>query len=165
MGAQGVQKIMGYSKSNLVTEVTAAEAKARQIAGRRYISENACSCRSGQVPLLRKGPARAIPRARCACRLLKGSERKIAPVTVSSPSVIEIKLDRLIDDMRLLRSQMIAFDKQLKGIEASLKPSEQQPESKSRPWFAAAASATARTVLILFAVGAATGAALLYLGT
>jgi len=89
-------------------------------------------------------------------------------MTVSSPNVIEIKLDRLIDDMRLLRSQMIAFDRQLKGIEASLKPSEpseQQPESKSRPWFAAAASATARTVLILFAVGAATGAALLYLGT
>ena len=27
-----IQKIMGYSKSNLVTEVTAAEAKARQIA-------------------------------------------------------------------------------------------------------------------------------------
>jgi hypothetical protein len=78
------------------------------------------------------------------------------------------KLDRLIDDTRLLRSQMIAFDKQLKGIEAYLKPSEpseQQPESKSRPWFAAAASATARTVLILFAVGAATGAVLLYLGT
>ena len=72
------------------------------------------------------------------------------------------KLDRLIDDTRLLRSQMIAFDKQLKGIEAYLKPSEpseQQPESKSRPWFAAAASATARTVLILFAVGAATAAA------
>ena len=89
-------------------------------------------------------------------------------MTVSSPNVIEIKLDRLIDDMRLLRSQMIAFDKRLKGIEASLKPSEpseQQPESKSRPWFAAAASATARTVLILFAVGAATGAVLHYLGT
>ena len=87
-------------------------------------------------------------------------------MTVSSPNVIEIKLDRLIDDMRLLRSQMIAFDRQLKGIEASLKPSEwseQQPESKSRPWFAAAASATARTVL--FAAGAATGVALLYLGT
>jgi hypothetical protein len=87
---------------------------------------------------------------------------------VSSPNVTEIKLDRLIDDMRLLRSQMIAFDRQLKGIEASLKPSEpseQQPESKSRPWFVAAASATARTVLILFAVGAATSAALLYLGT
>jgi hypothetical protein len=84
----------------------------------------------------------------------------------SSPNVIEIKLDRLIDDMRLVRSQMIAFDSHLKRIEASLKlsePSEQQ--SKSRPWFAAAASATARTVLILFAVGAATGAALLYLGT
>ena len=52
-------------------------------------------------------------------------------MTVSSPNVIEIKLDRLIDDMRLLRSQMIAFDKRLKGIEAYLKPSEQQPESKS----------------------------------
>jgi hypothetical protein len=84
-------------------------------------------------------------------------------MTVSSPNVIEIKLDRLIDDMRFLRSQMIAFDRQLKGIEASLKPSEPS-ERKSRPWFAAAASATARTVLILFAVGAATGAALLYLG-
>jgi len=45
-------------------------------------------------------------------------------MTVSSPNVIEIKLDRLIDDMRLLRSQMIAFDKRLKGIEAYLKPSE-----------------------------------------
>src|SRR5215469_16069955 len=100
-----------------------------------------------------------------SCRLHKGSERKIAPMTVSSPNVIEIKLDRLIDDMRLLRSQMIAFDMHLKGIEASLEPSEQQPESKSTPWFAAAASATARTVLILFAVGAATSAALLYLGT
>jgi hypothetical protein len=88
-------------------------------------------------------------------------------MTVSSPNVIEIKLDRLIDDMRLLRSQMIAFERNLKGIEACLKPSEpreQQPESKSRPWFAAAASATARTVSILFAVGIATGAVLLYLG-
>jgi hypothetical protein len=88
-------------------------------------------------------------------------------MTVSSPNVIEIKLDRLIDDMRLLRSQMIAFDRHLKGIEAYLKPSERskkQPDSKSRPWFVAAASATARTVLV--AVGAATGAAvLLYLGT
>ena len=89
-------------------------------------------------------------------------------MTVSSPNVIEIKLDRVIDDMRLLRSQMIAFERNLKGIEACLKPSEpreQQPESKSRPWFAAAASATARTVSILFAVGVATSAVLLYLGT
>ena len=89
-------------------------------------------------------------------------------MTVSSPNVIEIKLDRVIDDMRLLRSQMIAFERNLKGIEACLKPSEpseQQPESKSRRWFAAAASATARTVLILFAVTAATGAVLHYLGT
>ena len=89
-------------------------------------------------------------------------------MTESRPNVIEIKLDRLIDDMRVLRSQIIAFDRRLNGIEAYLKPSEpseQQPESKSRPWFAAAASATARTVLILFAVGAATGAVLLHLGT
>jgi hypothetical protein len=86
-------------------------------------------------------------------------------MTVSSPNVIEIKLDRLIDDMRFLRSQMIAFDNRLKGIEAYLKPSEPQPESKSRPWFAGAACVAARTVLILLAVGAATGAALLYLGT
>jgi hypothetical protein len=32
---------------------------------------------------------------------------------VSSPNVIEIKVDRLIDDMRFLRSQMIAFDRRL----------------------------------------------------
>ena len=90
------------------------------------------------------------------------------PMTASSPNVIEIKLDRLIDDMRLLRSQMIAFDRHLKGIEACLKPSEpseQQPESQSRPWFAAAVRAGARTVLTLVAVGATTGAVLHYLGT
>jgi hypothetical protein len=72
-------------------------------------------------------------------------------MTESSPNVIEIKLDRLIDDMRFLRSQIIAFDRRLNGIEAYLKPSEpseQQPESKSRPWFAAAASATARTLCL-----------------
>ena len=72
--------------------------------------------------------------------------------------MIEIKLDRLIDDMRFLRSQIIAFDRRLKGVEAYLKPSEpseQQPESKSTPWSAAVASATAGTAL--FAVGAAVG--------
>jgi hypothetical protein len=88
-------------------------------------------------------------------------------MTVSSPNVIEIKLDRLIDDMRLLRSQMIAFDMHLKGIEAYLQAgerSERRRESKSRPLFAAAASATARIALVV--VGAAIGAAvLLYLGT
>src|SRR2546429_4980724 len=92
---------------------------------------------------------------------------KVAPMTVTSPNVSEIKLDRLIDDMRLLRSQMIAFDMHLKGIEAYLKAgerSERRRESKSRRWFAAAASATTRTTLV--AVGAATGAAvLLYLAT
>ena len=93
-------------------------------------------------------------------------------MTASSPNVTEVKLDRLIDDMRWLRSQMIAFDRHLKGIEADLKameplkaiePSEQK--SKLTPWFAAAASGTARTVL--FAAGAAVGAALtkFYLGT
>ena len=80
---------------------------------------------------------------------------------------VELKLDRLIDEMRFLKSRTFAFDTRLRGIEAYLKPnepSEQQPESKPTPWFAAVASATARTAL--FAVGAAIGAALtkLYLG-
>jgi hypothetical protein len=82
-------------------------------------------------------------------------------------NMIELKLDRLIDEMRCLRSRTIAFDTRMRGIEAYLKASElseQQPESKITPWLAAAASATARTAL--FAVGAAIGAALtkLYLG-
>jgi hypothetical protein len=82
--------------------------------------------------------------------------------------MIELTLDRLIDEMRFLKSHTIAFDKRLRGIEAYLKtgePSERQPESKFTPWLAAAASATARTAL--FAIGAAIGAALtkVYLGT
>jgi hypothetical protein len=98
----------------------------------------------------------------------QGRERKVAPMTVSIPNVIEIKLDRLIEEMRFLKSRTIALDTRLRGIEAYLKPSEpseQQPDSKFTPWFAAAASATARTAL--FAIGAAVGAALtkLYLGT
>jgi hypothetical protein len=75
--------------------------------------------------------------------------------------LIELKLDRLIDEMRFLKSHTIAFDTRMRGIEAYLKaiePSEQQPESKPTPWLAAAASATARRVL--FTVGAAVGAAL-----
>jgi hypothetical protein len=35
-------------------------------------------------------------------------------MTVSSPDVIEIEVDRLIEEMRVLRSQMIAFDRHLK---------------------------------------------------
>jgi hypothetical protein len=82
--------------------------------------------------------------------------------------MIELKLDRLIDEMRFLKSHTIAFDTRMRGIEAYLKSSElseQQPESKSTPLLAAAASATARAAL--FGVGAAVGAALtkLYLGT
>jgi len=94
-------------------------------------------------------------------------------MTVNIPSsvieikldMMELKLDRLIDEMRFLKSHTIAFGTRMRGIEAYLKPSEQQPESKFTPWFAAAASATARTAL--FTVGAAVGAALtkLYLGT
>jgi hypothetical protein len=87
-------------------------------------------------------------------------------MTVNMPSstieiklnVVTLKLDRLIDEMRFLKSHTIAFDTRLRGIEAYLKPSERQPESKSTPLLAAAASATARTAL--FAVGAAIGAAL-----
>ena len=82
--------------------------------------------------------------------------------------MIELKLDRLIDEMRCLRSRTSAFDTRMRGIEAYLKasePSEQRPESKITPWLAAAASATARTAL--FTIGAAVGAALtkIYLGT
>jgi hypothetical protein len=97
-------------------------------------------------------------------------------MTVTNPSnvvgikldMMELKLDRLIDEMRFLKSHTIAFDTRMRGIEAYLKASEaseQQPESKITPWLAAAASATARTAL--FTVGAAVGAALtkLYLGT
>jgi len=97
-------------------------------------------------------------------------------MTVNIPSsvreiklnVVELKLDRLIEEMRFLRSHTIAFDTRLRAIEAYLKPSEpseQQPDSKFTPWLAAAASATARTAL--FAIGAAVGATLtkLYLGT
>jgi hypothetical protein len=79
--------------------------------------------------------------------------------------MVELKLDRLIDEMRFVKSHTIAFGTHLRGIEAHLKPSEQQPDSKFMPWLAAAASATARTAL--FAIGAAVGATLtqLYLGT
>jgi len=84
------------------------------------------------------------------------------------PNMTEIKLDRLIDDMRLLKSQTSALDRRLQLIEAYLKPTEptkQLPESKSRPWFAGAvARAEARAVFVLLAVGAATGALLHYLG-
>jgi hypothetical protein len=84
------------------------------------------------------------------------------------PNMAEIKLDRLIEDMRLLRSQMSALDRRLQLMDAYLKPSEpttQQPESKSRPSLAAAvARAAARAVFVLLAVGAATGALLHYLG-
>jgi hypothetical protein len=80
---------------------------------------------------------------------------------------VELKLDRLIDEMRFLKSRTIAFDTRLRAIEAYLKPSEpseQQPDRKFTPWLAAAASATARTAL--FAIGAAAGATLtIYLGT
>jgi len=96
-------------------------------------------------------------------------------MTVNMPSssvepeidLVEFKLDRLIDEMRFVRSHMIALDTRMRGIETYLRASEpiEQPESKSRPWFAAAAIATAKTLSILVAVGIATGAALHYLGT
>ena len=60
-------------------------------------------------------------------------------MTVNMPSsMVELKLDRLIDDMRFLKSHTIAFDTRLRGIKVYLKPSERQPESKSAPWLAAA---------------------------
>jgi len=118
--------------------------------------------------------AKQITVANCAPYSVRG-KRRVAPMTVNIPgssvaeiklNMIELKLDRLIEEMRFLKSHTIAFDTRLRGIEAYLKasePSKQQPESKFTPWLAAGTSATARTAL--FAVGAATGAALLYLGT
>jgi hypothetical protein len=109
------------------------------------------------------------------CAILGERQTKVGSMTVNTASstaeiqldMMELKLDRLIDEMRYLKSRTFAFDTRLRGIEAYLKPnepSEQQPGSKPTPWFAAVASATARTAL--FAVGAAVGAALtkLYLG-
>ena len=93
---------------------------------------------------------------------------KMIPDRTTEPDVVELKFNRLIEEMRDLRRHVISVEARLRGIEAYLgasEPSERQPESKSTPWFAAAASATARTAL--FAVGAAIGAALtkVYLGT
>src|SRR2546429_5351401 len=51
---------------------------------------------------------------------------------------VELKLERVIDEMRFLKSHTIAMDSRLRGIEAYLKPSEpseQQPDSKFTPWF------------------------------
>ena len=120
--------------------------------------------------------AKQISVANCAPYSVRGKRRvasMIANISGSSVAeiklnMIELKLDRLIEEMRFLKSHTIAFDTRLRAIEAYLKPSEpseQQPDSKFTPWLAAAASATARTAL--FAIGAAVGATLtkLYLGT
>src|SRR5215471_4923362 len=79
-------------------------------------------------------------------------------VSETKLDMVEHKLDRLIDEMRFLKSRTIAFDTRLRAIEAYLKPSEpseQQPDSKFTPWLAAAASATARTALFAIAAPAA----------
>src|SRR5262249_18422727 len=73
----------------------------------------------------------------------QGKRTKASTDDREQPNVIEIKLDRLIDEMRFLRSQMIALHTRLEAYRKPSEPSEQQPESKSRPWFVAAASATA----------------------
>jgi hypothetical protein len=81
-------------------------------------------------------------------------------MTVNNPSssvaeikldMIELKLDRLIDEMRFLKSRTIALDTRLRGIEAYFQgsePSERQPERKFTPWLAAAASARQRQLCL-----------------
>ena len=62
--------------------------------------------------------------------------------------MIEFKIDRLIDEMRLLKSRTIAFDTRMRAIEAYLKPSEQANNSSmanSRRGSRPLASAMART--------------------
>src|SRR4051812_21063255 len=117
----------------------------------RWRLQSSCSCRSGQV----SASEGACPH-HVRISALRGSSGALScrPISERKDST-----DDRQHDMRLLRSQMIAFDRRLKEIEDHLKPrdpSEQQLESKSGPSFAAAAIAMARTVLILFAVGAAT---------
>jgi len=56
-------------------------------------------------------------------------------MTESGPNVIEIKLDRLIEDMCFLRWRMIVFDRRLNGIEAYLKQANRannSPRANSR---------------------------------
>jgi len=59
-------------------------------------------------------------------------EGGVSPVAIKESVWIEIKLDRLIDDMRLLRSQMIAFDRQLKGVEASQTKRAERPTAREQ---------------------------------
>ena len=72
-------------------------------------------------------------------------------VNIPGSSVVEIKLDRLIDEMRFLKSHTIAFDTRMRSIEAYLiasEPSEEQPESKSTPRFAPAAARRQRQLCL-----------------
>jgi len=55
-------------------------------------------------------------------------------MTVSSPNVIEIKLDRLIDEMRFLKSRTIAFNTRLSAIEAYLKVT-RRAMRREKLWF------------------------------
>jgi hypothetical protein len=85
-----------------------------------------CSCRSGQALTSTSTIIRACPRhtyvreckAQVGIRGIvlpppQGKRTKDSTDDRKQPQWIEIKLDRLIDDVRLLRSQMIAFDRQL----------------------------------------------------
>jgi hypothetical protein len=76
---------------------------------------------------------------------------------------INVRIGRVFE-VRDLRRHVISVEARLRGIEEHLKPGEEQPEIKSKPWLDVA-SVTART--ILFTVGTAVGAVLtkLYLGT
>jgi hypothetical protein len=89
---------------------------------------------------------------------------KMVPDRTTEPDVVELKFNRLIEEMRDLRRHGISVEARLRGIEEHLKPGDEQPEIKSKPWLDVA-SVTART--ILFTVGTAVGAVLtkLYLGT
>ncbi len=70
---------------------------------------------------------------------------KMIPDRTTEPDVVELKFNRLIEEMRDLRKNGISVEARLRGIEEHLKPGE----------------------TILFTVGTAVGAVLtkLYLGT
>jgi hypothetical protein len=104
---------------------------------------------------------------RCTLQLVLsvGSAKEVAggEQRIERELWINVRIGRVFE-MRDLRRHVISVEARLRGIEEHLKPGEEQPEIKSKPWLDVA-SVTART--ILFTVGTAVGAVLtkLYLGT
>ena len=70
--------------------------------------------------------------------------------TVSGLNVTELKLDRLIDDMRFLRLQMIECNRRLQEIETYLKPSELDEGRPASKWRKTMRYLTTITLALMF---------------